>query len=230
MCGRAGQTSGRTKAERARGATSPGPPLRPPSGRWKPSPGEPTVSARLGRTTARAADRSAPGARTGARSHRRAALVAVRGVWGTDRVDIPHRLTRLRDFGQVPRYLDVIGKLDPGDGSLIRAALNDIARAYGVTRLAREPCPSRVASHKALAANRNPTFSTRMRIARVGTEADNHDMAPFQAIGRPRSDAPHRPRVSLPVLPGTARTCGARSTRPRASLTIAARTHTGGKP
>ena len=140
-------------------------------------------------------------------------------------------MTRLRDLGDVPRYLDVTGELDPGDASLIRAALHDIARAYGVTRLAREPCPSRVGSYKALAANRNPSFSTRMRIARVGTEADNHDMAPFHAIGRPRSGAPHRPRVSSPVLPGTARTCGARSTRPRASLNIAARTHnTGEKP
>ena len=64
-------------------------------------------------------------------------------------------MTRLRGLGDVPRNLDGIGELDPGDASLIRAALHDIARAYGVSRLAREPCPSRAGSYKALAANRN---------------------------------------------------------------------------
>ena len=164
------------------------------------------MSARLGRTTARAADRSAPGARTGARSHRRVAPVAVRGVWGSDRVDIPRRMTRLRGLGDVPRYLDGIGELDPGHGSLIRAALHDIARTYGVTRLAREPSPSRVGSYKALAASRNPSFSTRMRIARIGTEADNHHMAPFHTIGRPRVVGGVKPRINGEQhAPGTTR-------------------------
>ena len=35
-------------------------------------------------------------------------------------------------------YLDACFEEDPGDGSLIRAALNDIARAQGMTQIARE--------------------------------------------------------------------------------------------
>ena len=47
-CGRVGQTSGRTKAERTRGATSPGPPLWPPSGWWKLSPVRAKLNSRPG--------------------------------------------------------------------------------------------------------------------------------------------------------------------------------------
>ena len=75
--------------------------------------------------------------------------------------------THLRARGDLRQYLDAINELDPGDGGLIRAALNDIARAYGVTRLARETGLTRVGIYKALAANRNPGISTLMRIARA---------------------------------------------------------------
>ena len=44
----------------------------------------------------------------------------------------------LRDREDVRRYLEACTEQDPGDGSLIRAALNDIARAHSVTELARE--------------------------------------------------------------------------------------------
>ena len=56
---------------------------------------------------------------------------------------------------------------DPGDGSLIRAALNDIARAHSVTELARETGMTRVGIYKALAPDGNPTFATLMRITRA---------------------------------------------------------------
>ena len=51
--------------------------------------------------------------------------------------------------------------------SSAHAALNDIAKAYGVTGLARETCLTRVGICKALAANRNPTVSTLLRITRA---------------------------------------------------------------
>lgn len=35
-------------------------------------------------------------------------------------------------------YLDACLNEDPGDGSLVRAALNDIARAHGMSQLARD--------------------------------------------------------------------------------------------
>ena len=63
--------------------------------------------------------------------------------------------------------MDSFNDLDPGDGSLIRAALNDIARACGVIRLARETGLTRGGIDKALAANRDPAFSTLMRITRA---------------------------------------------------------------
>ena len=73
----------------------------------------------------------------------------------------------LRGHDDIRRYLDAMNDLDPGDGSLIRAALNDIARAYGVTRLARETGLSRVGIYKAPAPNRRPAVPTPMRTARA---------------------------------------------------------------
>ncbi len=56
---------------------------------------------------------------------------------------------------------------DPGDGSLIRAALNDVARAGNMAGLAREVGMSREGLYKALSENGNPTFATVMRITRA---------------------------------------------------------------
>lgn len=56
---------------------------------------------------------------------------------------------------------------DHGDGSLIRAALNDVARAGNMGRLARDIGMSREGLYKALSENGNPTFATVMRIARA---------------------------------------------------------------
>lgn len=64
-------------------------------------------------------------------------------------------------------YLEACAAEDPGDGSLIRAALNDIARAGNMSRLAREVGMSREGLYKALSEGGNPTFATVMRIARA---------------------------------------------------------------
>ena len=56
---------------------------------------------------------------------------------------------------------------DPGDGSLVRAALNDMARAGNMARLARESGMSREGLYKALSADGNPTVATVMRITRA---------------------------------------------------------------
>ena len=47
-------------------------------------------------------------------------------------------------------YLDACFEEDPGDGSLIRAALNDIARAKGMTQIARDTGLGRESLYKAL--------------------------------------------------------------------------------
>ncbi len=64
-------------------------------------------------------------------------------------------------------YLEACAEEDPGDGSLIRAALNDVARAGNMAGLAREAGMSREGLYKALSADGNPTFTTVMRITRA---------------------------------------------------------------
>ena len=53
---------------------------------------------------------------------------------------------------------------DPGDGSLIRAALGDIARARGMAQLARDTGLSREGLYKALSKDGNPEFSTVVKV------------------------------------------------------------------
>ena len=64
-------------------------------------------------------------------------------------------------------YLEACAEEDPGDGSLIRTALNDIARAGNMSWLARETGMSREGLYKALSKNGNPAFSTVIRITRA---------------------------------------------------------------
>ncbi len=64
-------------------------------------------------------------------------------------------------------YLQACADEDPGDGSLIRAALNDVARSGNMARLAREAGMTREGLYKALSADGNPSFSTVVRITRA---------------------------------------------------------------
>ncbi|MYC30761.1 MAG: putative addiction module antidote protein [Chloroflexi bacterium] len=64
-------------------------------------------------------------------------------------------------------YLEACAEEDPGDGSLIRAALNDIARAQNMSQLAREIGMTREGLYKALSENGNPSFATVMQITRA---------------------------------------------------------------
>ncbi|MDE0149396.1 MAG: putative addiction module antidote protein [Rhodospirillaceae bacterium] len=73
----------------------------------------------------------------------------------------------LRTREDMQLYLEACAEEDPGDGSLIRAALNDIARAENMSRLAREAGLSREGLYKALSEDGNPTFATVMKITRA---------------------------------------------------------------
>ena len=64
-------------------------------------------------------------------------------------------------------YLEACAEEDPGDGNLIRAALNEIARAQNMSLLARDIGMSREGLYKALSENGNPSFATVMRITRA---------------------------------------------------------------
>lgn len=64
-------------------------------------------------------------------------------------------------------YLDACLDEDTGDGSLVRAALNDIARARGMTQLARDTGLTREGLYKALSTSGNPEFSTMLKVIKA---------------------------------------------------------------
>ncbi len=73
----------------------------------------------------------------------------------------------LKTEDDVALYFDACVEDDPGDGSLIRRALGDIARARGMTQLARDTGLAREGLYKALSADGNPEFSTIMKVVRA---------------------------------------------------------------
>ncbi|MBL8445655.1 MAG: putative addiction module antidote protein [Zoogloeaceae bacterium] len=64
-------------------------------------------------------------------------------------------------------YFEACLDEDPGDGSLIRAALGDIARARGMAQLARDTGLAREGLYKALSADGNPEFATVMKVIKA---------------------------------------------------------------
>jgi probable addiction module antidote protein len=61
-------------------------------------------------------------------------------------------------------YLEACIDEDPGDGSLIRVALGDIARARNMSQLANDVGMSREGLYKALSDKGNPSFSTVLKV------------------------------------------------------------------
>ena len=57
-------------------------------------------------------------------------------------------------------YLEACFDEDPGDGSLIRAGLGDMAHARGMSQLAKDTGLIREGLYKALSPEGNPEFST----------------------------------------------------------------------
>lgn len=64
-------------------------------------------------------------------------------------------------------YLDACLDEDSGDGNLIRAALNDIARARGMTQLARDTGLTREGLYRSLSPEGNPEFSTMLKVIKA---------------------------------------------------------------
>ena len=64
-------------------------------------------------------------------------------------------------------YLDACLDEDPGDGSLVRAALNDISRARGMSQLARDTGISREGLYRALGTDGNPEFATVLKVIKA---------------------------------------------------------------
>lgn len=64
-------------------------------------------------------------------------------------------------------YLDACFEEDAGDGVLIRAALNDIARARGMTQVARDTGLGRESLYKARGSQGNPEFATIIKVMKA---------------------------------------------------------------
>jgi probable addiction module antidote protein len=88
-------------------------------------------------------------------------------------INIPEGFSRwdaaddLKSEEDVALYFQACIDEDPGDGSLIRAALGDIARARSMTQLARDTGLAREGLYKALSPDGNPEFATIMKVVKA---------------------------------------------------------------
>lgn len=74
---------------------------------------------------------------------------------------------QLRTLEEMAAYLDAWLEEAPEDATGIARALGDIARAKGMTQVARDAGLSRESLYKALGENGNPTFATVLKVARA---------------------------------------------------------------
>lgn len=71
----------------------------------------------------------------------------------------------LESRADIAAYLEAA--LEDGDPSVVAAALGDIARAKGMSEVAREAGLARESLYKALSAGGNPAFGTVLRVVRA---------------------------------------------------------------
>lgn len=74
---------------------------------------------------------------------------------------------QLRTPAEMAAYLDAWLTEAPDDAAGIARALGDIARAKGMTQVARDAGLSRESLYKALSENGNPSFATVLKVARA---------------------------------------------------------------
>jgi probable addiction module antidote protein len=74
---------------------------------------------------------------------------------------------QLRTPEEMAAYLDAWFEEAPDDAAGIARALGDIARAQGMTQVARDAGLSRESLYKALSENGNPSFATVLKVARA---------------------------------------------------------------
>ena len=74
---------------------------------------------------------------------------------------------QLRTPEEMAAYLDAWLVEAPDDAAGIARALGDIARAKGMTQVARDAGLSRESLYKALSENGNPSFATVLKVARA---------------------------------------------------------------
>ncbi len=76
-------------------------------------------------------------------------------------------VSELKTDEDIALYFEACLEDDPGDGSLIRAALGDIARARGMSQLSRETGLARESLYKALSDQGNPEFATIIKVIKA---------------------------------------------------------------
>jgi probable addiction module antidote protein len=74
---------------------------------------------------------------------------------------------QLRSPEEMAAYLDAWLSEAPDDAAGIARALGDIARARGMSQVARDAGLSRESLYKALGANGNPSFATVLKVAKA---------------------------------------------------------------
>ena len=81
---------------------------------------------------------------------------------------VPYDLAeQLRTSEEMAAYLDAWFEEAPDDAAGIARALGDIARARGMTQVARDAGLSRESLYKALSEDGNPSFATILKVARA---------------------------------------------------------------
>jgi probable addiction module antidote protein len=73
----------------------------------------------------------------------------------------------LKTEEDIELYFELCLEEDPGDGSLVRRALGSIARARGMSQLARDTGLAREGLYKALSPEGNPEFATIMKVIKA---------------------------------------------------------------
>ncbi|MFC4762431.1 addiction module antidote protein [Dyella koreensis] len=73
----------------------------------------------------------------------------------------------LRTPEEMALYLDACIAESDGDAAFIAKALGDIARAQGMSKVAKDAGVSRESLYKALSGERNPDFSTILKVTRA---------------------------------------------------------------
>ena len=71
----------------------------------------------------------------------------------------------LKTDEDIAHYLEAV--LEDGDAALVAAALGDIARAKGMSQVARDAGLGRESLYKALSADGNPEFATVLKVIRA---------------------------------------------------------------
>ena len=74
---------------------------------------------------------------------------------------------QLRSPEEMAAYLDAWFEEAPDDAAGIARALGDVARARGMTQVARDAGLTRESLYKALSARGNPSFATILKVARA---------------------------------------------------------------